>query len=498
MPLTPFVRHLTLIQAGLLLGAASVQGQSSLLARADSAFAADDRSLARRLYEEALRAKPENSRAMFRLGQLEPSPVRALAFYERYAALEPGDAWGQMALGNQLARLGRVDAALAAYDRAQSLAPNERDGEAWDLLGREQLRAGRPRAAARSFTQAQGAGFTRGVQNRLRIARSQSAPGIEPNVGYQRDSDGNSTLRSGLSADVMIGDGTRFGGGVLRGAVRDAAESLPFTAFSLRLASRMTPQLRFSAEGGMSSFGAVSTEPAVPGPPLSPGPPATPRARPASAAWTTPGADLRLRWRSLPNGPVWELRTQHLAFGSAPLLIANHVTRSDARATLEIPLGPLRLRGNARAGVVRAIGEAANRRLDAGAALAVPLGSAGDISAHYQSVTYARASAAGYFAPRLAETIEGGTYLDLSAASPFTFSADLGAGAQRTARQGEGVGVWKPAFRAWTYSAITLAPGRALWMEIEAYDAPFAPLGVSAAPSWRYISVSSGLRWALR
>ena len=85
----------------VLVAAGGLQAQGTLIARADSAFAAEDRVLARQLYQEALRLEPEHSRAVFRLAQLEPVPERALALYERYVALEPGDPWGHMSLGDQ-------------------------------------------------------------------------------------------------------------------------------------------------------------------------------------------------------------------------------------------------------------------------------------------------------------------------------------------------------------------------------------------------------------
>ncbi|MGH7693559.1 MAG: tetratricopeptide repeat protein [Gemmatimonadaceae bacterium] len=513
-----------LMTAGMV-AATAAQAQSSLLARADSAFAAEDRTLARRLYEEALKANPEQSRATFRLAQLQSSPAKAIPYYSRYVALEPSDPWGHMALGDQLARVGKVDEALAAYDSAKKLAPNERDvaigrariqsragrsndaqqtltawtrthpddGEAWDLLGREMLRSGRPRAATQAFEKTRTAGPPKGVDARLRLARSQSAPAIQPIIGYQRDSDGNSTLRSGLSADGMVADGTRLGAGFVRGDIRDALESNSFNEATVTLQSRPTADLRFSLLGGFTAFGSAA----------------------AQAPWTEPQADVRLRWRRLPNEPALELRAQHLPLASAPVLVANHVARTDARATLELPVGALRLRGTGRVGVITAIGESANRgigrggaiaatgesanrRLDGAAALVLPLGAVSELSARYQAVTYAHESSAGYFAPRVAETVEGTAYLDLGGDGPLSVAADLGAGAQRTALQGENVGQWKAAFRAWTYSSLTLAPGRALWLELEAYDAPFAPLGVAAAPSWRYISLTTGLRWSLR
>jgi hypothetical protein len=46
--------------------------------------------------------------------------------------------------------------------------------------------------------------------------------------------------------------------------------------------------------------------------------------------------------------------------------------------------------------------------------------------------------------------------------------------------------------------SFALAPGRALWLETEAYDAAFAPEGTATSSSWRFVSASLGLRWALR
>jgi hypothetical protein len=43
-----------------------------------------------------------------------------------------------------------------------------------------------------------------------------------------------------------------------------------------------------------------------------------------------------------------------------------------------------------------------------------------------------------------------------------------------------------------------LGPGRSWFVEIEAYDAPFALDGAAADGSWRFLSVTSGLRWVIR
>jgi predicted Zn-dependent protease len=116
-----------------------------------------------------------------------PSPEeRALMLYRRYIALEQSDPWGPMAEGDVLARMGRWEEALLAYGGAAAIAPGERDvaigrarildragrpneaaaglaawirdhpddGEAWDLLGRSRMRAGRPQAASAAFENA--------------------------------------------------------------------------------------------------------------------------------------------------------------------------------------------------------------------------------------------------------------------------------------------------------------------------------------------------------
>ena len=66
------LRTLSLGACLVAAGARAAGAQSPLLARADSAYAAQDAALARRLYEDVLRTNPEQSRAVFRLAGLEP------------------------------------------------------------------------------------------------------------------------------------------------------------------------------------------------------------------------------------------------------------------------------------------------------------------------------------------------------------------------------------------------------------------------------------------
>jgi hypothetical protein len=506
-----------------------VQAQSPLLVRADSAFAADDVALARRLYQDVLRADPGQSRAVFRLAQLEPRAERALALLQQYCQLEPADVWGRLALSDQLARMGRIREALIANDSAAALAPDERDvamgrarifqragqrkqslhvlagwtdghsedGEAWDQLGREQVRAGRPRAAIRSFARADSLGSIPGASARLRAARSAAAPVFEPFGNYQRDSDGNTVRVAGLRGDVLVADGARVGFGARRGEVGDDTLTTQSTSVHATMRLRPDPAVRLDIDGNVRRFD-----------------------DPMGVRWTHPEIDARLRLRGSARGSALEVRGQHLTLGASPLLVLNQVTRTEARATLDLPLGALRLRPGGRFGVVEAsipevlsgvplppsgprspgVRRNAERNTRAGvdAVLAWPVTTAFEWSAQYHRLSYERPSAAGYFAPRIAETIESGIYAELGTDGPVTLAADVGGGVQRMAPHGAAAGEWAAAFRLWSALDVPFRPGRSLWAEVEAYDALFAPTSVATSTSWRFLSLSLGLRWSVR
>lgn len=480
-----------------------------LLARADSAFTAEDRPLARRLYAEALALDSTLSRAVFRLAQLSDSPHEQLALYRRYETLQPRDAWGFMAEGDALARLRRFDEGLVAYARAEALAPDERDvaigrarlmeragrpdhavaeltrwterhaddGEAWDLMGRAALRSGRPRAAARAFARAESAGQVRGAADRRVYAHALAAPAVEPIIGYQRDSDGNRATRLGGVADVMVRDGTRLGVGAERLTIGDGVTTTDGVSAFGKVSSRLSPGGRLDVQGGAVRLASIVA---------------------GGAAWTTPQFDARLRLRAPRAGSSIELRAQRLALGTAPILVENRVTRTEGRLTVDLPAGWFRLRGTGRVGAMEATGESGNARYGADGALVLPLGEQVQLSGQYRIMGFQRASLAGYFAPRRAETIESGLYVEASGDGALSFAADVGGGAQRVAAQGANVGKWTRALRGWGYASLTMGAARALYAEVEAYDAPFAPEGVATSGTWRFVSLAVGVRWGLR
>ncbi|HEU5219972.1 MAG TPA: hypothetical protein VFU23_15030, partial [Gemmatimonadales bacterium] len=395
---------------GLLVAtAASAQRPAG---RADSAWAAGDRELARRLFLEDVTRDSTNSHAVYRLASLTGDRKQALELYLRYTRLEPDDAWGWMAAGNQLARLGKTAEALALYDHAARLRPTERDvtigrarvlsrggrpeaaaaeyerwtsahledQEAWREEGREWLRAGRPRRAAHALEHV--APEDSASAGLLRRARGQAAPAVEPSFGYARDSDANRTTRFGLLADWQVGEAARLGLAGFASAIGDGAVSHRLQEGYLRLSARPAGTTRLTMSGGAAR--------------LDPGA--------AGSPWSTPAGEARLRWQAPLNGPQVEIRGQRLPLGSTPLLVENRAIRNEGRATVDLPVGPVRLRAGGRAASIEAPGQS-NSRWSADGALVIPLGEAAELSAQYHRLHYARLSTVGFFAPDRVETI---------------------------------------------------------------------------------------------
>ena len=491
------------------------------MARADSAYDSGDRDQARLLYREVLARDNTASRAIFRLAQLEESDTRALTLYRRYIALEPDDAWGHMAEGDVLGRMGRVNEAFVAYERARNLAPAERDvalgrarlleragrpqqaveeladwvslhpddGEGWDLLGRARMRLGRPRSAADAFDRASQSGVS-GAGARLHAAQAAASPIVVPEAASLGDSDGIRTTRFGGSVDVMVADGVRLGARVQRHDIADDVDDVQGTEVSARFAAVASPAMRISLDAGAMRY--VTS--AVPGTP--PGmPPGMAPAR--QTTWTALQAAARFRARAPGSGASIDFRAERAPLGYSPTLIANRVQRSEARATVELPVLGARARGTGRLASIEARGEPPNLRGTLEGGLVLPLGGV-QPSLQYRVTGFGRASAAGYFAPRRAETIEGGLYLEAGEDGPVSIAVDAGGGVQRVTGHDDAAGAWTNAWRAWALASLSLGHSRAWFVELEAYDAPFALDGTGAGGSWRSLALSSGVRWAIR
>ena len=475
------------------------------LAVADSAYNAGERALAQRYYASVLELNPSNSRAVYQLGQLAADDwARAVAFFRRYVILEPGDAWGHIALARTLANAGRLDDALAEMDAAQRLAPAERDvwigrarilaranrtddaiaqyqrwtalhpddAEAWQELSQQRAKAGRIPAAISALEKAQARQPSRATENRLRSLRVRAAAWTEPIVGGSRDSDGNQIGRLGLTIGGTYADDMAFDA---RGAASRVDDGTVFsTVYDANLGARWRPRATLRAEGHV---GIVVPDSTLDG-----------------SQRILPTGELRVDWRDAGGAAALALRASRALIAASPTLVRNGVVRNEvgARADLTVA-GPLRIRALARNAFITSALERNNRGTLGGGV--VVAGSAGEISATMQQITFAHPSASGYFSPHSARLVEGGTYAELESAGGTRLSVDVGAGAQQVTEWGLPAGAWGPAYHGWTELALPLAPGTELRFELESYNARIGS-EIATTGTWRYVSAALMLHWA--
>ena len=416
---------------------------AALLARADSAWAAKAESVAAREYAAVLAADPENSHATYRLAQLTRDEPAALRLFQRYVELEPEDPWGDMAVAEALARAGRYAEALRSYDAALRLAPGEPEA----VAGR-----------AKVFAPARAA-----------------APAVTPLVSGSRDSDGNTTFRVGGSAELAAQGPLRLGVEANRDRVTDGVATAGLTQIALRAAWRSSRLA--SLEGALGGTRLERSD--------------------SGSTTVVPTGRLRARWRSSTHGVTVDVRAQRAVLAASPLLVNNRVLRTELRALVEIPVTrTLKLRGLGRTALLRDTADL-NHRTALGGVVAVALSPAIELSGQVHQIRYSHASTAGYFAPRLAQVVEAGSYLELETASGWLLALDVGVGAQRVAEFGGQPGPWSRALRWYSLITAPLAPGRALQLELEGEDSIVAREAATTAGAWRYGSAALSLRWAL-
>jgi hypothetical protein len=483
-------RAALLIMIGIL-GTSAARAQSlpagdvsSHLAAAESAYNAGQNEIALREYSAVLAADPQNSRALFRLGQLTRSdPSRSLGYFRRYVAIVPRDAWGHMALGDELARDGQITAALAEYDAAERLAP-----------GNSEVAEGRARIIARA----------RG-----------NAPAIELASTGLGDSDGNRGYRGGVTLSVPVADRARVS--VVGGAKRVTGFTTA-TEYDGSLGFTARPESNFRFE---ASAGAVRATADTAGLTVTPSAdfrfqfiPGRGRGRGSGGSGTTPptgtvihtetGASqtvavgsVRGVWKQHGAGAMLDLRANRILLDATPVLVVNRVIRNELAGRVDLPIIPrVRLRAAAKGDSYDASGES-NTRTSLLGGLAVSATDAVEVSGIFQRLTFDHATTSGYFAPRIAQLAELGSYAEFETDNGSLLVLDGGVGAQRFADFGTAIGPWKPAFRLFAQFTVPLNPGSELRAELDSYD---SVLGSEAASSesWRYLSGSISLRFALR
>lgn len=444
------------------------------LGRADSAYTAGNARAAAQEYAAVLAADPWNSRATYRLAQLQRHdlPV-ALRLFRRYVELEPSDPWGYMAVADLLARTRRFGEALRYYDAALRLAPRERDavvGHARTLV--RARRAGAAVAAYKAWLAAHPTDLE--AKRELAAARVTAAPAITPLVNGSRDSDGNTTLRLGGVAELGASGPTRLGARATREQIRDGVTTIGLDELTLRAASQPGGRLQIDAQGGATRIDAMG----------------------GASAMITPTGQVRARWRDPLGGPAVDLRARRNVIDASPLLVGNRVVRTEIGAIVELPVaGRLKLRGIGRTAALRSSFDVNHRTTFAGVA-AVAVTPSLELSGQVHEIRYSRLSSAGYFAPRLIQIAQVGSYIELETARSIVLALDFGAGVQRVAQQGAALGPWRRALQLYSLVAVPLAPGREVRFEVEGDDSGVATESATTA-QWRYVSMQLSLRVAL-
>jgi Tfp pilus assembly protein PilF len=479
----------------------------TLLQRADAAYSAGNRELAKSLYRAVLASDPGNSRAVFQLARLSPAgSEEALALFKRYVSLEPQDPWGSMALGDALAKAGRVDEAIAQYALARGKAPAEPDvylglgrilrdagrndalvanyeewvrrqpknATAWFELGRARQRAKRYPEAADAYAASYALEGDERTLELLDNALAESAFSLRPFAGRSSDSDENRITRWGVEGEWQLTQRSRWGLHVERNEVQDPFSSGTADAWGLFLKWQPLSALKLDALGG----GARLTANQV--------------------SQKRPVAGLRLRWAAPSEGPAAEVRIVQNPLLATPGLVAQPVELAEIKANVDLPLsGPIRARARGQSGVLDSAIDV-NHRSGYGFGPVYRWRPAAEVGVFYNELGYEHATAAGYFAPRRAQTVEIGTYIEYEGLAPLTFAVDAGAGQQRVQKQGEEIRDWIATYRLWALVSWALKPGVSLDLELEHYDSPVAGTAVAPTANWTYNAATLSLRFGVR
>jgi hypothetical protein len=304
----------------------------------------------------------------------------------------------------------------------------------------------------------------------LRAAIAQDGrAAIEPGVSATRDSDGNLGLRLNFLFDVPAGPGTTLGLEGTRWQVEDGIDRIRSYGLAGRLSFHSGNVVRGEAAVGgtiVDPSGLLARETVLP----------TGRFRIRAAA---------------PSGLALEVRARRGVLDASPDLMANLVVRNEAGVTVDIPLaGMLKLRGTGR---VTGLEDRLDRNLRTAAAGMVVLAvtPAVELSGQFHSIAYDHFSTAGYFAPRLVQIAQLGSYGELEA-GVVSLAYDVGAGVQRLAAGPFPLGPWRGAASLWSQLGFRVATGTRLRVELEFYDSPAAAL--AAGPGWKYVAAGVSLR----
>jgi len=420
----------------------------------------------------------------------------ALDAFDAAERLEPHSGDVHIGRARMLAAARHTDAAIAAYVRWTSTHP--KDDAAQRELAAQYRRAGRPNAAIAALERAQQVAPDERTKRQLVALHAQIAPRLEPQASGSRDSDGISITSAGANAGIVAGEGVGLavGGGVRR--TSDGVRSTRLSEGRASVTWAPTATMRVDLQGGFLVTPGDTTTVLVPPPGRGEGQAQGQLPLLVIGSGSTglfPSGRLRYQWRDVGGRTRLDLRATHSLLDASPLLVHNQVQRSEVGAEGEQRLvGPVAVRGLARMASIRSVVDD-NSRATFGARL-VGKFLDGEITLGGQQFTYAHASATGYFAPRQARTLEVGGYREMETEGGLTFALDVGVGRQQVTEWGAAASAWAPALRGWASLGIPLAPGRELRFEGEAYDARIGSELATGGSRWRYGSGAVSLRWA--
>jgi hypothetical protein len=438
-------------------------------------------------------------------------PRIARDFFRRYTAAEPADAWGWIALGDAYATIGNLSGAMSSYDVAERLAPAERDvqigrarilanaghtddaiaayarwtathpddAEALRNLGDQQRRAGRYGEARDSYAAAQRLAPSQQTAARIDLVRAKSAPWIRAEAAGSHDSDENDTKEAGASIGAALGDRLN----VRTSGSRRWVTGIPDFSFpdftidkvTVGFESRPLASLRLDASGGAAFSQAEGADKRT-----------SFAIGSARAAWRQPGGRGSL-----------DVRATRVLLDVSPMLVGNQVVRTEIGGRGDLPLmSRVSLRAGAKAASFNSIDDD-NTRLSLLGGLAVGVTPTIEVSTVFQRITYDKASFVGYFAPKLAELAEVGSYSEFESDGGVVLELDAGAGMARYTEFGLTAGDWKPSYRLLAAVDAPLSAANNLRVELDTYD---SRLGGAAATSesWRFFSLTAALRVAFR
>ena len=481
-----------------------------LLQRADTAYSSGNRELAKSLYRAVLASDPNNSRAAFQLARLSPpGSAEAVALLRRYVKLEPNDPWAYMALGDALAKAGKVDEAIQQYGLARRKAPAEPDvylglgrilrdagrtdelvknyeqwasrqpqnAQAWSELGRARQRARRYAEAADAYATSLALEESDRARESLESVLAETAFSLRPFFGLSHDSDENRITLWGLEAERQLTQRARVGLHAERNEVSDPFSS--GTVDGLALIAKWQPLAVLKVDG-LAGIARLSPD------------------QQNQKAVKRPWAGLRVRWTSPEEGPAAELRLRKAPLIATPGLVAQPVELAEIKAGVDLPVtGPFRVRARGQSGALDSATDV-NHRTGYQFGPVYRWRPAAEVGVFYSELGYEHATAAGYFAPRLAQTVEIGTYIEYEGLSPLTFALDAGAGQQRVQKFGEDVRDWIATYRLWALVSWALKPGMSLELELEHYDSPVAGNAVAPTANWSYNAATLSLRFGVR